>query len=111
MKQPFLDSAFRAERPALNWEQRTTDTPPPNPATSTDSRSKDNLQTFGDESWALDAPAPSVINDLIETAILERRDEERWEEREQQQNNHLPMPAGATLRRHDVTAFLKGGAA
>ena len=79
----FLGGGFdlTVERLALNMDQIEQYNPPPNPAKVTDSRFDGYQQIHGDESWELDALEPRVINDLIEAAILNYRDEDAWHER------------------------------
>ncbi len=67
-------------RLALNRPQIDKYQPPPNPAKVTDSRFKDYQRQHGDESWELDALEPQVIQDLIEAALLDVRDEAKWDE-------------------------------
>ena len=56
---------FHLERIALNMDQIDDYGPPPNPAKVTDSRFRVYQEDYGDDSWELDALAPSVIHDLI----------------------------------------------
>lgn len=65
-------------RIALNMNQVKLYDPPPNPTKLTDSRSEGYVAKFGDDSWELDALEPSVIVDLIRTAVLAERDEKKW---------------------------------
>lgn len=67
-------------RLALNMDQVEQYGPPPNPAKTTDSRFAGYVQEHGDESWELDALEPSVLGDLIEDAILDYRDADKWED-------------------------------
>lgn len=70
-------------RIALNMDQIEQYGPPPNPAKETDSRWQSYYDTTGlDESWELDALEPAVIEQLIEDAVLEVRDEDKWEKME-----------------------------
>lgn len=70
---------LEVDRLALNWEQIELYEPPPNPAKLTDSRAEGYIQEYGDESWELDALAPTVIDALIQDAIDNVRDEDAWE--------------------------------
>jgi len=58
------------ERVALNIDQVRAYDPPPNPAKDTDSRFAGYAFEFGDESWELDSLDPEVIDGLVEAAIL-----------------------------------------
>jgi hypothetical protein len=68
------------ERLALNMDQINLYNPPPNPAKLSDTRSKEYIRQFGDESWELDALDPIVIRDLIQNAIEQHRDDELWQQ-------------------------------
>lgn len=58
-------------RLALNMDQIERYQPPPNPAKMTDSRFGDYSLNYGSESWELDALDPTVIGELIRTAVAE----------------------------------------
>lgn len=68
-------------RIALNMWQVEDQSPPPNPAKSTDSRFAGYLKEFGNESWELDALEPSYLNDLVEGELDDIIDKEAWESR------------------------------
>lgn len=59
----------QVKRVALTMEQIEAYNPPPNPAKITDSRAKDYIEKYGNESWELDALEPQVIIDLIRDEI------------------------------------------
>jgi hypothetical protein len=71
---------LKVNRIALNMPQVDRYQPPPNPAKLTDSRAKDYIAQFGDESWELDALDPPVMSRLIQDAVLNVRDDVRYEE-------------------------------
>jgi hypothetical protein len=71
---------LEVERLALNYDQVQQYQPPPNPTKITDSRADGYIAQFGYQSWELDALEPRVIADLIETATLNYRDDERWDD-------------------------------
>ena len=71
---------IEVRRIALTMEQIEEQSPPPNPAKITDSRYAGYATKYGDESWELDALEPQFISDLIREQILEKRDEEKWED-------------------------------
>lgn len=56
-------------RVALAMEQIQLFNPPPNPAKITDSRSKDYIRKFGEQSWELDALEPQFITRIIQDEI------------------------------------------
>lgn len=68
------------KRLALNMDQVEEHEPPPNPAKVTDSRYEGYVVEYGEESWELDALEPSLIEGLIRDATLAYRDEDRWKE-------------------------------
>ena len=76
----FAQTNIIVQRLALNWDQVQHYKPVPNPAKTTDSRFKEYRKRFGDESWELDALDPSVIQELIRVAVMQVRNEDRWQE-------------------------------
>jgi hypothetical protein len=66
------------QRLALNMDQVEEYDPPPNPAKITDSRAKVYIQTYGRESWELDALQPDVLAGLVRDAIYGIRDLDKW---------------------------------
>lgn len=73
-------SAPEVRRLALNMDQVRQYDPPPNPAKITDSRARDYILEYGDESWELDALEPSVIVNLVREAVRQDLDPEPWAE-------------------------------
>ncbi len=59
------------ERIALTYEQIKQYRPPPNPAKRSDPRSCKYAEEYGNESWELDALDPEVLEDVLESHILE----------------------------------------
>jgi hypothetical protein len=76
----FKVQGLTVNRIALNMDQIEQYNPPPNPAKLSDSRATSYVERFGDESWELDALEPSVITELINDAVFELRDPDKWEE-------------------------------
>ena len=72
--------AFEVVRVALNMPQIDQYKPPPNPAKLTDSRCEGYIQRYGSKCWELDALEPNVLADLVESAVLQFRDDDLWEE-------------------------------
>lgn len=69
----------KAKRKAkVTMEQVEEVQPPPNPAKETDARFKGYQETFGDESWELDALDPPYITALIGEQLEGLIDRERW---------------------------------
>ena len=81
----FFNGGIEVRRIALTMEQIEEVNPPPNPAKVTDSRYEHYSAEFGEESWELDALEPSYIADLIQKAVFEERDLDRWEEAHKEQ--------------------------
>lgn len=65
------------DRLALNHDQILQYRPPENPTKLTDSRSDGYVSSYGGSSWELDALEPSVIEKLIEDAVLSLTDQGR----------------------------------
>lgn len=74
----LFGSTVELKRIALNMDQIEEHGPPPNPAKLTDTRASDYIARFGRESWELDALEPSVIKDLIESAVTPYIDQDQW---------------------------------
>ncbi len=68
-------------RIALNMDQVEEQSPPPNPAKTTDSRFQSYMEQFGEESWELDALTPSYLTDLATKHVRDQIDFEVWDER------------------------------
>lgn len=64
---------------ALTMEQVRKYNPPTNPAKETDPRAKWYFENYGDKSWEVDALKPEVLQELIETSILEYLDVDKFE--------------------------------
>ncbi len=84
---PIMMDSWRCSNPvkvyriALNMDQVRQYNPPPNPAKLTDSRAQGYIKKYGDESWELDALDPATITALIQGAVENLRDDEKWEKR------------------------------
>jgi hypothetical protein len=63
------------QRIALTMDQINQYSPPPNPAKLTDSRATDYINSYGTNSWELDALEPRVLSDLIADKVMGYRDE------------------------------------
>ena len=93
-------------RMALNMDQVQQYNPPPNPAKETDSRCSGYKDKYGDESWELDALEPSVISDLIRDKVLTYRDDDKWKEKIQEEENHRATLAKIVSKFDDIEIFL-----
>lgn len=65
-------------RIALTMEQIEELDPPPDPAKVTDSRGPAYVAEYGHESWELDALEPAYLVNLVNTAVLDLRNELLW---------------------------------
>lgn len=79
---------MEVNRIALNMNQVRKYNPPPNPAKITDSRAVGYIKLHGHESWELDALDPKVLSALIEKTVLSYRDDEKWDEATELENEH-----------------------
>ena len=87
-RQDLFGGAYKVERIALNMSQIEDHKPPPNPAKLTDSRSSSYVKDYGYDSWELDALEPHVLANLIESTVLEYRDEDVHEETMEQEREY-----------------------
>lgn len=62
---------FEVKPIALTREQINAYNPPPNPAKTTDPRAKVFIEKNGYTSWEVDALKPEVLNDLLESSIMQ----------------------------------------
>jgi hypothetical protein len=81
----YKDSAyshleFTVDRLALNMDQIEEYNPPPNPAKTTDSRSRSYIDLYGEESWELDALEPTVLAALVRDGVDRYIDQDKMDE-------------------------------
>lgn len=74
----FAEEPILVERIALNMDQIEARNPPPNPAKPKDARYEAYKREFGPSCWELDALDPPTLCALIEEAVYNIRDEEKW---------------------------------
>lgn len=67
-------------RIALNYDQIRVLKPPENPAKESDARFAAYEKKFGKSSWELDAIEPEQLAKLVTDAVLEKRDDDLWQE-------------------------------
>jgi hypothetical protein len=67
-------------RIALNYDQIMVLNPPENPAKESDARFAAYVKKFGKSSWELDAIEPEQLAKLVTDAVLEKRDDDLWQE-------------------------------
>lgn len=94
------------KRIALNMDQVQQYGPPPNPAKLTDSRAKEYVKRFGNESWELDALEPTTIDELVEATIEEYKDQEKWEEKLEEEEDYRRQLNAVRERWADVVKFV-----
>jgi hypothetical protein len=94
-------------RIALNMTQIDEYSPPPNPAKLGDARAKEYVAKHGHDSWELDALDPEVIEDLIETEILNHRNEDLWTEATEVEDSHKEDLKLAVDNWDDLVVFLR----
>jgi len=94
---------LEVNRIALNMKQIKQFNPPPNPAKITDTRVKDYIKKYGNESWELDALEPTLIRSLIEEAILDLRNHDLWVKKSKQElkDKSILKKIANNLRRPD----------
>lgn len=95
------------QRMALNMSQINKYKPPPNPAKTTDSRFESYRDKFGDESWELDALEPRVIAAIIRDAVLELRDEDKWDAMVEVEDKHKQSLGKVAKKWDKITKSLK----
>ena len=71
-------SLFYIKHLGLTMEQVKELNPPPNPAKITDPRAKWYIAKYGKSSWEIEALKPKYLINLIETAILEHMDADKY---------------------------------
>jgi hypothetical protein len=72
-------------RLALVMDQIEQYRPPENPAKITDSRAEAYIARHGASSWELDALEPKIMVSLVDAAVEEVIDRDRWDEAEERQ--------------------------
>lgn len=75
----FAETHVSLDRIALTMGQIKSQSPPPNPAKSEDSRFEDYRKKFGWDSWELDALTPSFLENLVEGEITNYIDDRQWD--------------------------------
>lgn len=105
----FCGFKVRVERIALNFDQIEQYDPPPNPAKTTDSRSKDYIEKYGEESWELDALEPGVLVQLIRDAVLKLIDQDKYDALLARQENDRQLLVSCARRWEEVIEMLGQG--
>ena len=94
-------------RIALTMAQINQYNPPPNPTKLTDSRAKDYLVMYGNQSWELDALDPVMMADLIRDEVEALRDDVLWQQRVDEEEEGRDLLIEASSRWSDVRSLLK----
>jgi len=102
----FCGFGVKVHRIALNMDQIIRYNPPPNPAKTTDSRSKSYIEEYGEESWELDALEPGVLVQLIRDSVLALRQNDKYEALEAEEENDRQLLVSCARRWSDVTELL-----
>ena len=103
----FTRRPFEIRRVALNFDQIELYQPPPNPAKETDSRFAAYQETFGDESWELDALPPTTLLEIIQAAVDEFKDVVSFEAKEAEEAADRSTLQSISGNYDAVEAFLK----
>lgn len=96
--QLFRSKPIEVKRIALNMNQVKRYKCPPNPAKLSDGRAAKYIEQYGPDSWELDALEPKVIENLIEAAIREEREEDFWQESVEKEEAHKETLSKAAKR-------------
>lgn len=75
----LFGASTKVWRIALNMPQVEQYNPPPNPAKLTDSRATGYIERHGSQSWELDALNPEILDGLINDAVSQYVDTDRWD--------------------------------
>ena len=99
---------WSVKRIALNLDQIEQYDPPPNPAKRTDGRFQRYYEETGlEESWELDALAPDVMADLIQTEVDSLRSEDVWAESEREMEREREILKALGDNYEAVEAFVR----
>jgi hypothetical protein len=93
-------------RLALNMNQVDEYQPPPNFAKLSDSRARDYVIKYGENSWELDALEPDVMANLVRDNILAIRDDDLWNEALDEENHHKETLSRIAENYDEIKEFL-----
>ncbi len=105
----FVGEKVHVQRIALNYSQVQRYNLPPDFAKASDSRFKEYQKKFGEDSWELDAIPPEELVALINRAVLQFRNQEKWDELVSLEKRGRLTLTTISDRFADVVRFLKGG--
>jgi hypothetical protein len=95
-------------RLALNMDQVDQHQPPPNFAKLSDSRARDYVIKYGENSWELDALEPNILASLVKDNVLAIRDDDLWNELLDEENEHKLNLNKIAENYDDIMQFLDG---
>lgn len=98
---------LEVRRLALNWDQIQEFSPPPNPTKLGDSRAAAYITEFGHESWELDALEPSVLVNLIRDTVIEFRDDDKWAQMVEREDEDRALLSKASERWQELVTVLE----
>lgn len=104
----FTGGIVDVRRLALNMDQVRKFKPPPNPAKSTDARFASYKETYGKESWELDALDPRTLSKLIQDEVEALVDQENWKQTKAENQEGRDNLARVAGRWEEVLEFLDG---
>lgn len=102
----FADQEINVTRLALNRDQIDQYDPPPNFAKETDSRYAGYAIEHGEESWELDALDPTVIDELVSSAIENVCDVEDFEAKREEEDHNRQRLQRISTNWDTVNEFL-----
>jgi hypothetical protein len=103
----YGEEPVEINRIALNWDQIEQYNPPPNPAKETDSRFQAYQEKFGDDSWELDALEPTVLLDLIQSAVDIYKDESLYAAVQEREDEDKSLLSLVSQKWASIVKFLK----
>jgi hypothetical protein len=105
----FSRGTVEVRRLALNMDQVNRYQPPPNFAKEADTRYAAYAKQFGSSCWELDALDPTVIVDLIRTAIESLIDTSAWNAAKDREAANRALLGTASKNWALVENMLRGG--
>lgn len=103
----LFQSRVTVDRVALTWEQIEEYAPPPNPAKTTDARFQKYQEQYGDDSWELDALDPTVLSNVIKSAVEARIDWDIWHDCKDRQARGQETLVLVADKWEDVAGFVE----
>jgi hypothetical protein len=103
-----VEDRLVVDRIALNMGQIRRYDPPPNPAKLTDARARGYIAEHGGSSWELDALDPATLVALVRGAVERYRDDDRWEEAVDREEDERKVLTATSERWSEVEQFLNG---